>query len=56
MNRYPLWKNILVLIAVIFGLVYTIPNFFGEAPAVQVTSVKATVKVDAGLLATVETA
>ena len=56
MNRYPLWKNILVLIAVIFGLVYTIPNFFGEAPAVQVTSVKATVKVDAGLLASVETA
>jgi len=56
MNRYPLWKNILVLIAVVFGLVYTIPNFFGEAPAVQVTSVKATIKVDAGLLATVETA
>ncbi|HEY8857746.1 MAG TPA: protein translocase subunit SecD [Rugosibacter sp.] len=56
MNRYPLWKNILVLIAVVFGLVYTIPNFFGEAPAVQVTSVKATIKVDAGLLATVEAA
>ena len=56
MNRYPLWKNILVLIAVVFGLVYTIPNFFGEAPAVQVTSVKATIKVDAGLLATVEVA
>ncbi len=56
MNRYPLWKNILVLIIVVFGLVYTIPNFFGEAPAVQVTSVKATIKVDTGLLATVETA
>jgi preprotein translocase subunit SecD len=29
-----------------FGLIYTLPNFFGEAPAVQVSSVKATVKVD----------
>ena len=56
MNRYPLWKNILVLIAVVFGLVYTIPNFFGEAPAVQVTSVKTTIKVNAELLATVEAA
>ncbi|AJP48938.1 preprotein translocase subunit SecD [Rugosibacter aromaticivorans] len=56
MNRYPLWKNILVLIALVFGLVYTIPNFFGEAPAVQVTSVKATIKVDAGLLSAVDAA
>jgi preprotein translocase subunit SecD len=56
MNRYPLWKNILVLIVVVFGLLYTIPNFFGEAPAVQVTSVKATIKVDTGLLTAVETA
>lgn len=56
MNRYPLWKNILVLIAVVFGLVYTIPNFFGEAPAVQVTSVKVTIKVDAELLSAVDAA
>ncbi len=56
MNRYPLWKNILVLAALVFGLVYTIPNFFGEAPAVQVTSVKSTIRVDAGLLAKVEEA
>lgn len=56
MNRYPLWKNILVLIAVVFGLIYTIPNFFGEAPAVQVTSVKVTIKVDAELLSAVDAA
>ena len=54
MNRYPLWKNALVVIALVLGLIYTLPNFFGEAPAVQVSSVKATIKVDNALLARVE--
>ena len=54
MNRYPLWKNIIVVVTLVFGLLYTLPNFFGEAPAVQVASVKATVKVDAALLSRVE--
>jgi preprotein translocase subunit SecD len=56
MNRYPLWKNIVVLIAVVLGLLYTLPNFFGEAPAVQVASVKATLKIDVKTLARVEEA
>ncbi|MBO9354990.1 protein translocase subunit SecD [Bordetella petrii] len=46
MNRYPLWKYITVLVAVVIGLLYTLPNFYGESPAVQVSSAKATVKVD----------
>lgn len=46
MNRYPLWKYITVAIALVLGLVYTLPNFFGESPAVQVSSGKATLKVD----------
>jgi preprotein translocase subunit SecD len=46
MNRYPLWKYVLVAIALVLGLVYTLPNFFGESPAVQVSSAKATLKVD----------
>ncbi|MCX7170564.1 MAG: protein translocase subunit SecD, partial [Proteobacteria bacterium] len=54
MNRYPLWKNILVAVALALGLLYTLPNFFGEAPAVQVSSVRATVKLDSALLARVE--
>ena len=54
MNRYPVWKNALVFIALVLGLLYTLPNFFVEAPAVQVSSVKSTLKVDAGLLARVE--
>ncbi|HTH95687.1 MAG TPA: protein translocase subunit SecD [Rhodocyclaceae bacterium] len=54
MNRYPLWKNILVAIVVVLGLLYTLPNFFGESPAVQVSSVKSAVKLDASLLSRVE--
>jgi preprotein translocase subunit SecD len=54
MNRYPLWKYITVLIAVIIGLLYTLPNFYGESPAVQVSSAKATIKVDPAMLNRVE--
>ena len=46
MNRYPVWKYAVILIAVLVGAIYTLPNFFGEAPAVQISSGKATVKVD----------
>ncbi len=50
MNRYPLWKYVVVALAVVFGFLYTLPNFFGESPAVQVSSGKATVKVDSKVL------
>ncbi|MGF6599130.1 preprotein translocase subunit SecD [Paraburkholderia sp. GAS448] len=56
MNRYPLWKYVVMLVALVIGLVYTLPNFFGEAPAVQVSSGKATVKLDSTTLSQVETA
>ncbi len=46
MNRYPVWKYAIILFALLVGAIYTLPNFFGEAPAVQVSSGKATVKVD----------
>ncbi len=54
MNRYPLWKYIVIAIALLIGVTYTVPNFFGEAPAVQVASQKVTVKVDEALLARVD--
>ena len=38
MNRYPLWKYILVVITILVACLYTIPNFFGETPAVQVST------------------
>ena len=56
MNRYPLWKYILIAIALLFGVLYTIPNFFGESPAVQISSAKATVKVDPSTISRVEDA
>jgi preprotein translocase subunit SecD len=55
-NRYPAWKYALIGIAIALAFLYTLPNFFGEAPAVQVSSNKTTVKVDADLLARVEAA
>ncbi len=54
MNRFPPWKYALIAFAILAAFLYTLPNFFGESPAVQVSSVKATVKVDAALMARVE--
>jgi len=55
MNRYPWWKYLVLALALVIGLVYTLPNFFGEAPAVQVSSGKVTLKVDASLATKVST-
>lgn len=54
MNRYPMWKNIFVAIMILIGLIYTIPNLFGESPAVQISPVKTTTKLDPALLGQVE--
>jgi preprotein translocase subunit SecD len=54
MNRYPLWKYAILGIALLIGVLYTLPNFFGEAPAVQVSSAKATVKLDAAFAGRVQ--
>jgi preprotein translocase subunit SecD len=54
MNRYPLWKYITIAVALVLGVLYTIPNFFGESPAVQISSGKATVKIDSSLMTQVE--
>ena len=54
MNRYPLWKYVVLAIALLIGLLYTLPNFFGEAPAVQVASAKATLTVESDMAGRVE--
>jgi preprotein translocase subunit SecD len=56
MNRYPLWKYAILAVALVVGLLYTLPNFFGEAPAVQVSSGKVTVKLLPEMVARVEQA
>jgi len=56
MNRYPLWKYVLIAVALTVGLFYTLPNFFGEVPAVQISPGKTTAKVDETLLSRVDQA
>ena len=56
MNRYPAWKYVLIVVVLVIAALYTLPNFFGEAPAVQVSSSKSTVKIDTTTLAKVEQA
>lgn len=44
MNRYPLWKYLVIAVALMIGTIYTLPNFYGEAPAVQVSPGKTAVR------------
>ena len=54
MNQYPKWKYGLVLIAIFIGLIYSIPNFFGESPALQVKTTKTSDKLDLSILGAIE--
>jgi preprotein translocase subunit SecD len=56
MNRYPVWKYAIIVVALLVGVIYTLPNFFGEAPAVQISPAKPAVKVDTGTQARIEQA
>ncbi|MGD9946025.1 MAG: protein translocase subunit SecD [Burkholderiaceae bacterium] len=56
MNRYPVWKYVIIVITLLLGTLYTLPNFFGEAPAVQVSSAKATLKIEPSMLGRIEKA
>ena len=56
MNRYPLWKYLIIAVAVAIGILYSAPNIFGEVPAVQVSPLKAAIKVDPALMGRVEQA
>ena len=54
MNRYSLWQYILIAVTLVAGLLYTVPNFYGEVPAVQVQPQRATLKTDSALMGRVE--
>ncbi len=54
MNRYPWWKYAILGLALVVGLLYTLPNLYGEAPAVQVSSGKATLKIDSSMVQRVD--
>ncbi|HEY5801759.1 MAG TPA: protein translocase subunit SecD [Burkholderiaceae bacterium] len=54
MNRYPLWKYVLIVLALAFGALYSIPNIYPDAPALQISSGKSTVKIDPAMASRVE--
>ncbi|MDR7150003.1 preprotein translocase subunit SecD [Hydrogenophaga palleronii] len=54
MNRYPLWKYAIIFVALLIGLIYALPNLFGESPAVQVSAAKSSVRVDGATATRVE--
>jgi preprotein translocase subunit SecD len=54
MNRYPLWRYILIGVLLVVAFLYTLPNFFGEEPAVQVSPVRTTEQADTALLERME--
>ena len=56
MNRYPLWKYIVIGIALLVSIIYAAPNLFGEVPAVQVSGLRSTIKVDEALRTSLEEA
>ncbi len=56
MNRYPLWKYLIIAVSIILGLLYTLPNFYGESPAVQISPLRTAAKADTALLQRVEEA
>ncbi len=56
MNRYPVWKYVIIVIALVVAGLYALPNFFGESPAVQVSSGRASVKIDSTTIVRVEQA
>lgn len=54
MNRYPLWKYLIIVVALIASTIYTLPNFFGESPAVQISSTRQSIPVDTAVMGRVE--
>ncbi|MDO9470487.1 MAG: protein translocase subunit SecD [Nitrosomonas sp.] len=56
MNRYALWKYLIIAVSLLLGLLYTLPNFYGESPAVQISSLRVSANVDTALLQRVEDA
>ncbi|MBY4597703.1 protein translocase subunit SecD [Ottowia caeni] len=56
MNRYPLWKYAVIVVALLVAAIYALPNLFGEAPAVQVSAGKTSTKIDTSTQERVEQA
>jgi len=55
MNQTSHWKYFVIITSVLLSLIYTLPNFYGEAPAVQVMSIESGEKIDISILKSIET-
>lgn len=55
LNKFPLWKNIMLVVVIIFGIIYALPNLYGDDPAIQISGNSSKAKVDAALIAKVKT-
>ena len=55
MNRYSIWKYLTIAVALLIGALYTLPNFFGESPAVQISSAKSGQRLSPDIQSQVET-
>jgi preprotein translocase subunit SecD len=56
MNKYPIWKYVVIAVALVVSLLYAAPNLFGEVPVVQVSGARTTTKVDDAMRADLEAA
>lgn len=56
MNRYPLWKYLLIAAVLLVSAIYTLPNFYGESPAVQISTTRSALAIDTALMGRVEAA
>jgi preprotein translocase subunit SecD len=56
MNKYPLWKYLLIAVALVVSVIYASPNLFGEVPIVQVSGLRSTIRVDEAMQASLEAA
>ena len=54
MNKPESWRLILMFLALAFGLIFTIPNFYGEAPAIQVSPGKSLIKINSEMTSELE--
>ena len=56
MNQSPRWKYLLILTTILLSIIFVMPNFYGESPAIQIMPIKAGEKIDTSLLQTIEKA
>ena len=54
MNQSPRWKYLLILTTILLSIIFVMPNFYGESPAIQIMPIKAGEKIDTSLLQTIE--